>query len=124
MSECLIPVSCQNRWIDTTSHDDMMGRIETVLTIPAAHTDTEHVEMDYSDRDVDDLLRSSLEVSSSLDVFMREREQASFAQETAWKAYEADMLHISASAREVENETYVLYICLPICQLILYLKVR
>lgn len=59
--------------------------------------------MNYDDADVNDLLRSSLEVSSALDSFMREREDAATAQQTALKAYESEMLHIMAESIPEEN---------------------
>lgn len=55
--------------------------------------------MNYDDSDVNDLMRSSMEVSSALDVFMRERENAARNQETALKAYESEMLNILAESR-------------------------
>ena len=58
-----------------------------------------NVVMDYDYSDINDLMRSSMEVSSALDVFMRERQNAAKNQETALKAYESEMLHILAESR-------------------------
>ena len=49
------------------------------------------------------LARSSLEVSQALDHFLREREEASSAQERAYKLYEAEMLHIITEGEEEER---------------------
>jgi hypothetical protein len=56
------------------------------------------------------LARSSEEVSRALDLFLKERSDASEAQDRAFKLYEAEMLHISAEGDE--EERIAMYVCL------------
>mmetsp|Transcript_906 Transcript_906/g.903 ORF Transcript_906/g.903 Transcript_906/m.903 type:complete len:245 (-) Transcript_906:138-872(-) len=49
------------------------------------------------------LARSSFEVSQALDHFLKERKEASTAQDRAYKLYEAEMLHIVAEGEEEER---------------------
>mmetsp|Transcript_1821 Transcript_1821/g.2879 ORF Transcript_1821/g.2879 Transcript_1821/m.2879 type:complete len:248 (+) Transcript_1821:117-860(+) len=58
-----------------------------------------------SSNDADSLARSSIEVSEALDMFLKERQDASSAQDKAYKLYEAEMNYIISEANEEERKT-------------------
>jgi hypothetical protein len=59
------------------------------------------------------LAKSSEEVSRALDIFLKERSDASDAQDRALQLYEAEMLHISAEGDEEERIAMFVVLCPP-----------